>query len=244
MIPFLLAAAASSPVMATSQNMVVSKFDNVIVYAPIVESSSSAQPRALDFNLNGESRSVYFAAFSPSAIEQIVDERLVPQKFKDAKKIKFAPFSLSKFDALIAPSLNNDANSRVLYVPDPVQVPLAEALLIKQGADKIAAAKVAKEMPMVFCPQPAIKATPGSGPLKGQTFVPCSTDYKTVKSMIDKGIKTNTSLQESSLSVVAIPLRNFSSLLMKSKASDVDDYRILPNPVNFNFLKELREKNN
>ena len=244
MIPFLLAAAATAPaVIATPQDRVVSKFNDVIIYAPIVQ-GSSAQPRALNFKLNGESSSVYFAAFSPSAIEQIVDERLVPQKLKDAKKIRFAPFSLSKFDALIAPSLKNDANARVLYVPDPVQVPLAEALLIKQGADKIAAAKVAKEMPMIFCPQPAIKATPGSGPLKGQTFVPCSTDYKTVKSMVDKGIKTNTSLQESSLSVVAIPLRNFSSLLMKSKASDAGDYRILPNPVNFNFLKELRKKNN
>ena len=240
MLAFVLAAAAGLPTAALPPDQVAQKLDSVIVFAPI-ESSSSTSPKALNFELNGESRKVFFAAFSPAAVQQIINERLIPQKLKNAKNLKFAPFSLSKFDSLIQSKISNKSNYRVVYVPDPVQIPFAEDLLVAQGASLDDARKLTKDMPVIFCPQPAIRATPSSGPLKNKSFIPCSTDFNLVKNLVDKGIATNSALKKKMIEVVAIPITNFASMLATSKQIDIGEIKILPNPSNVRAIENLKK---
>lgn len=239
LIPLFLAAVAGSPVLALPADQVSSKLDTIIVFSPI-NPKSPGNVLPLNYKLDGESRSVYFAAFSPAAVQQVIKQKITPQNSDLAKTIKFAPFSLAKFDSTVQPNLGRDKNTRVIYVPDPAQVSIAEKLLIEQGAKKADAVKVAASIPVVFCPQPAIKATPGSGPLKGQTFVPCSTDYQTVKDMVDKGIATNASLKKSNTKVLAIPMTNFTSMLLEGDQKALGDVRVLPSPSTVKAIQQLR----
>jgi hypothetical protein len=240
MFPLLLSALSPAAVIAIPPEQVSDKLDTIIVFAP-VSSKSADKPQPLRFELDGEKRSVYFAAFSPAAVSQIINDRLIPQKFKKAKKLKFAPFSLSKFDSLVQPSLEVNADARVLYVPDPTQVPYTKKLLIEQGVDKKIAEDVSVSVPSVFCPNPAILATPNEGSLKGQSFIPCSTDYVSVKNMVDKGRKDSKELRNKDLKVVALPITSFASMLSKGPIDDVSQIRVLPNPANVNAINELKK---
>jgi hypothetical protein len=240
MLPLLLAA-ASAPVFAIPPDQVATKLDSVLVFAPI-DSKTPSAPLAISYTLDGASRSVYFAAFSPAAVQQVIKDRIAVQSPELAKTIRFAPFSLAKFDALVQPNLAKDKSARVLYIPDPEQVASAEKLMVAQGAKPADAKKVSSSVPSIFCPQPAIKATPQSGPLKGQSFVPCSTDFATVQAMVDKGIAANPDLKKANARVVAIPLTNFASMLAKSTDKEVGDLRILPSPSSLKAIDQLRTK--
>jgi hypothetical protein len=236
---FLLAVTSTLPAAAIPPAAVAEKLDSIIVFSPI-NSSSPKDPLPIKMRLDSKSRSVFFAAFSPAAVQKIINERLAPQKIKNFKNIKFAPYSLSKFDSIIQSELKKNSNARVLYVPDPVQIPFAKKLLIKQGASRSDAQTVSTKIPVVFCPSPSIKATPNTGPLKGQSFIPCSMDFKSVQNMIDKGVATNVQLKAKSPTVVAIPITTFTSLLAKSPDKEVRDLRVLPNPVNIKVIKSLK----
>ena len=242
MFPLLLAASASfsTPARSIPPDKVAEKFDSIIVFVPVISPTDSS-PRPIDFKLEGQKRSVYFAAFSSGAINQLLNERLIPQNFKDPKSLKFVPFSLSKFDSLVQPKLSPGSNSRVVYIPDPVQVPYAEKLLIDQGTPRARAKSIAKDIPVIFCPSPSINATPNTGPLKGQTFVPCSTDYKTVKDITDKGVSDSSNLRGKKIGVVAIPVTSFASMLVKHSKQEIGDFRILPNPANIKLIKSVRQ---
>jgi hypothetical protein len=241
--PLLLSAVTGSPVLALPPDQVSSKLDTIIVFSPI-NPKTSDQIQPLSYKLDGESRSVYFAAFSPSAVQQVIKERITPQNPDLAKTVQFGAFSLSKFDATVQSNLQLDKNSRVIYVPDPEQVSITEKLLIEQGAKKADAAKVAEVVPAVFCPQPAIKVTPSAGTLKGQSFIPCSTDYQTVQDMVKKGMATSPALRKSKPKVIAIPLSNFASLLAKSEAKDVGEIRVLSSPASLKVIEQLRSTAN
>lgn len=238
----LLAASSGSPVLAIPANQISEKFDTVIIFAP-VSSTEPSEPQPLNFQLDGQSRSVYFAAFSPSAVQNLMKDRLVPKDPELANSLKFAPFSLSKFDSIVQPALADDKNNRVIYVPDPAQVPMAEKLLIEQGAKPADAAKLTTQMPVIFCPEPAIKATPDKGALSGQSFVPCSTDHQTVQSIIDKGIATNPELKVKSPRLVAIPITNFAKMLAEGTDKSVGEIRVLTTPSSLEAVGRLRKAN-
>ena len=235
----LLAALTATPALALPPDQIASKLDSIIVFAP-VNPKDPAEVQPLNFKLDGASRSVYFAAFSPSAVQQVIKERIAPQNPELVKTLKFAPFSLAKFDSTVQPNLKIDKKSRVIYVPDPQQVPITEKLLVQQGAKQADAVKVATAIPAIFCPQPAIKATPNSGPLKGKSFVPCSTDFQTVQAMVEKGVATSADLKKSAPKVVAIPMTSFASMLAKGDVKTVGDIRVLPTPSVIKAIEQLR----
>lgn len=236
-----LAAVVAAPALALPPDKIASKLDSIIVFAPVT-AQSPGQPKPLVFELDGASRSVYFAAFSPAAVQQVIKDRVAPQNPQLAKEVKFAPFSLAKFDEIVQPTLQRDTNVRVIYVPDPSQVPITEKLLVQQGVKQSDADKIATAIPAVFCPQPAIKATPSVGPLKGQSFIPCSTDFQTVQAMVDKGVATSSELKNSDPKVVAIPITKFASMLAKGTEKEVGEIRVLPSPVTLEAIKQLRDK--
>jgi hypothetical protein len=228
------------PSESIPQKQISTKLDSIIVYSPVDPSSGSA-PSPLKSKIKGQSRSVYYAAFSPSAITQLIDDKLKPQGGNLIENLKFAPISLAKFDSIVQPILTGDSNSRVIYVPDPSQAKIARSLLIKQGINSSIASKIVDSLPTVFCPKPSFLATPNSGPLKGESFVPCSTDYSSVKALLDRGIATNPSLKAKDYSVLAIPLTQFVQYLAKTTFEPGSDIRLLPNPANIKVLQKLKK---
>jgi len=229
---------SGSPVESIPLEKISEKLDSVIVYSPVDPSTGSA-PSPISSKLKGEVRSVYFAAFSPSAIQNLIDDQLKPQGNKLVKNLKFAPISLAKFDKIVQPRLTEDSNARVVYIPDPSQSKIAESLYIKQGIKKSSASSIASSLPAIFCPKPALEATPNSGPLKGQTFIPCSTDHATIKNLVDIGISSSTNLAKKDYSIEAIPLPSFVKFLASSPESDIS-IRILPSPANIKVINKLK----
>lgn len=240
---FAAFAVAPNPASSLTQDEVVQKLDSIIVFSPIDASSSSPSPQPVRFRFEGKVRDVYFATFSPSAVRQVIDERLKPNKVKNASELKFAPFSLSKFDSIVNPLLSSSKDSRVIYVPDPKQAGHAERLLIKQGASEKDASKVAASIPSVFCPSPSITLKPNSGPLKNKAFIPCSMNFELVNSTVERAISENPKMKKT-LSVVAIPITNFASMLSKGSSKDVGEFRVLPSPENVNVINQLRDTGN
>jgi hypothetical protein len=232
---------SSGPALALPADQVTAKLDTILVFAPIDPQSPTA-PRPLVYKLDGSSRDVYFAAFSPSAIQQLLSKRIAEQNPELAKTVRFAPFSLAKFDTEVQGILSKNSNARVIYVPDPDQLSIVEQLLKKQGVKEADAKAAATTVPIVFCPQPSILATPQAGPLKGKSFVPCSTDFNALKAMVDKGLSSNSDLKKSGVNVVAIPLPSFINLISKGTADQVGNFRVLPSPSSVKAIQELQKK--
>lgn len=238
---FLGALSITPAAIAIPPDKISEKLDSVIVFAP-VSADTGVAPQSINFELDGSSRSVFFAAFSPSAVQKLIKERISAQDPEAVKGLKFAPLSLAKFDKTVQPQLTESRNNRVIYVPDPDQVAITARLLIEQGVDKSDAEKSASLTPAIFCPSPAITATPNSGPLKGEEFVPCSTDYSTVKGLVDKGIADNPTLELNSIKVVAFPINNFANILATQSELEVGNIRILPTPSSLQAIEALRER--
>lgn len=238
-LAIFLAAAPSVPALSLPVNQVSEKLDSIVVFAP-VNAKTSNQPDSLKFELDGETRSVYFAAFSPSAVQKLIEERLTPQNPALAKSLKFAPFSLSKFDSIVQSSLQDNKNARVVYVPDPDQAQAAQKLLIQQGVKQADTVKIVQEVPFVFCPSPTIKVTSNSVSLKGKTFIPCSTDHLTIQSIIDKGEASDPQIKENNTKLIAIPIINFVSMLTNGTFEDVGEIRVLTSPASVETVNTLR----
>ena len=109
--------------------------------------------------------------------------------------------------------------------------------MIQQGT-KSDAAKVAEAVPSVFVL--SLLSTHAKSGLEGESFVPCSTDYKTVQAMVDKGVSSSSALKNMKPKVVVIPISNFASILAKGDATEVGEIRVLPTPSTLKALDQLR----
>ena len=226
----------SAPATALTPQQLTQKLDTILVFMP----AQDGNPRAFDYELDGEKRSVYFAAFSPAAINEILKNKIGPKNPELVKELKFQPASLAKFDSLVQPELKRNLNARVVYVPDPDQAQITRELLSEQGLDSVQINQILASVPVVFCPKPSLLATAGSGPLAGQSFVPCSTDYNTLKSLMDKSIAANPDVAAQNPKVVAIILPQFIQNLSQASSEDVDKIRVLPTPSSVGLLNDAR----
>ena len=62
----------SAPATALTPQQLTQKLDTILVFMP----AQDGNPRAVDYELDGEKRSVYFAAFSPAAINEILQNKI------------------------------------------------------------------------------------------------------------------------------------------------------------------------
>ena len=225
----------STPSPALTPDQLTEKLDTILVFMPAVDGN----PRPVEYELDGKKRSVYFAAFSPSAINDIIKNKIGSKDPALAKQLKFQPASLAKFDSLVQPELQRDLNARVVYVPDPAQADITRKLLKDQGLKPDQIDFVVDSLPVVFCPNPSLLATANSGPLNGQSFVPCSTDYTTLKSLIDRSVASNKEVAAKNPKIVAIALPQFIKNLSDA-SGDIDVIRVLPTPSSVKLLNDAR----
>ena len=228
--------AAPAHLAMLTPKQVEEKLDTIIVFTPFDENV----PKPFSFDVDGKKKKIYFAAFSITATNYLSDN--VISTSKDSKdKFTYSPKSLSKFFSLIKSEKEKGIEAEVIYIPDPEQKNISKELLIKQGYKVENMENFLANNPMVFCPNPTINATDQNS----NTFIPCSTDYKNLKSMIDK-VEIKKKFPWSKVekpSVMAIPLGQFINTLNTSDDENIKQIRVLPTPSTIEVINSINNQN-
>ena len=83
--------------VALTPKQVETKLDSIILFTP---TDKEGIPMSFEFDVDGNKKKIYFAAFSPSAIN-FLNDRVISQSKDKESKYTFSPKSLSKFLSLI-----------------------------------------------------------------------------------------------------------------------------------------------
>ena len=227
--------------VALTPKEVETKLDSIILFTPTEKDGS---PISFEFDVDGNKKKIYFAAFSPSAINFLTNRIISQSKDKDLK-FTYSPKSLSKFSSLIEIEKNKFKKETldVIYIPDPEQAQISKKLLLEQGYQKDNIDNIVQNNPMVFCPNPTVTATEKN---TKTTYIPCSTDYITMKSLVDQA-KIKKKYPWSRVEkpkVMAIPLNQFINTLKTSEEDNIKDIRVIPSPSSIKAINQVNNKNN
>ena len=238
----------SNPIQKIDFNMVTltpkeveTKLDSIIIFTP---TNKDGEPKSFVFDVNGDKKKIYFAAFSPSAIN-FLNEKVLPQSESKDTKYNYSPKSLSKFSSLMEIERGKTKNNKsdIIYMPDPDQREISKKLLIEQGYKEDNLDNILQNNPIVFCPTPTINATDKR---TNTSYIPCSTDYITMKSLVDK-VKIKKKYFWSKVQkpkVMAIPLSQFINTLRTSDENNIKAIKVLPTPSSLKVINRLNLKNN
>ena len=226
--------------LALTPKQVETKLDSIILFTP---SDKDGNPLSFEFDIDGNKKNIFFAAFSPKAIE-FLENKVISQS-KDSKDINYtySPKSLSKFNSLIEIEKKKSKKNiqDILYIPDPEQVEISKKLLLDQGYKKDNIEKIVQNNPIIFCPNPTVTATEKT---TNSSYIPCSTDFLTMKSLVDKAqIKKRfpwSKVQQPK--VMAIPLSQFINTLRTSEEENIKDIRVIPSPSSIKAINQVQSK--
>ena len=221
--------------VALTPNEVQTKLDSIILFTP---SDKDGNPISFEFDVDGKKKDIFFAAFSPGAINFLNNKVISQSKNRDSK-YTYSPKSLSKFTSLIEIEKSKSKKEilDVIYIPDPEQADISKKLLIDQGYNKDNIDNIVQNNPMIFCPNPTVTATEKN---TKSTYILCSTDYVTMKALVDKA-KVKKKYPWSKVNkpkVMAIPLTQFINTLKTSEADNVKDIRVIPTPASLKMINQ------
>ena len=225
--------------LALTPKEIETKLDSIILFTP---SDKDGKPISFEFDIDGNKKNIFFAAFSPTAIN-FLDQRVISQSKDKDLKYSYTPKSLSKFTSLMEAE-KDKAKKQVLdimYIPDPDQAEISKKLLLDQGYKKDNIDNLVQNNPMVFCPNPTVTATEKKSNL---SYIPCSTDYITMKGLIDK-TKIKKKYPWSKVNkpkVMAIPLNQFISTLKTSEEDNIKDIKVIPTPSSLKIINQINSK--
>ena len=225
--------------IALTPKQVETKLDSIILFTP---TDKEGIPISFEFDVDGNKKKIYFAAFSPSAIN-FLNDRVISQSKDKESKYTYSPKSLSKFSSLIEIEKNKSKKDfvDVIYIPDPEQAQISKKLLLEQGYQKDNIDNFVQNNPMVFCPNPTVTATDKK---TKTSYIPCSTDYVTMKGLVDK-TKIKKKYPWSKVEkpkVMAIPLNQFISTLRTSEEDNIKEIRVIPTPSSINVINQVNKK--
>ena len=225
--------------LALTPKEVEIKLDSIILFTP---SNKDGTPISFEFDVNGNKKNIYFAAFSPTAINFLNDKIISQSKDKEIK-YSYSPKSLSKFSSLI--EIEKEKSKKqildIIYIPDPDQAEISKKLLLEQGYKKDNIDNVIQNNPMVFCPNPTVTATDKN---TKSTYIPCSTDYTTMKGLVDRA-KIKKKYPWSKVEkpkVMAIPLAQFINTLRTSEEDNVKEIKVIPTPSSLKIINQINSK--
>ena len=224
--------------IALTPKQVETKLDSIILFTP---TDKEGIPMSFEFDVDGNKKKIYFAAFSPSAIN-FLNDRVISQSKDKESKYTFSPKSLSKFSSLIEIEKNKSKKDvlDVIYIPDPDQAQISKKLLLEQGYQKDNIDNFVQNNPMVFCPNPTVTATDKK---TKTSYIPCSTDYVTMKGLVDK-TKIKKKYPWSKVEkpkVMAIPLNQFISTLRTSEEDNIKEIRVIPTPSSIKVINQANK---
>ena len=225
--------------LALTPKEVETKLDSIILFTP---SDKEGIPISFEFDVDGNKKNIYFAAFSPSAINFLNNKVISQSKDKEVKYI-YTPKSLSKFSSLIETEKNKSKKQLldIIYIPDPEQTEISKKLLLEQGYKEENIDNFVQNNPMVFCPNPTVTATEKT---TKSTYIPCSTDYITMKGLVDKA-KIKKKYPWSKVEkpkVMAIPLSQFINTLRTSEEDNIKEIKVIPTPSSLKVINQLNSK--
>ena len=225
--------------LALTPKEVETKLDSIILFTP---SDKEGIPMSFEFDVDGNKKNIYFAAFSPSAINFLNDKVISQSKDKEVK-YTYTPKSLSKFSSLIETEKNKSKKQLldIIYIPDPEQTEISKKLLLEQGYKEENIDNFVQNNPMVFCPNPTVTATEKN---TKSTYIPCSTDYITMKGLVDKA-KIKKKYPWSKVEkpkVMAIPLSQFINTLRTSEEDNIKEIKVIPTPSSLKVINQLNSK--
>ena len=225
--------------LALTPKEVETKLDSIILFTP---SDKDGKPMSFEFDVDGNKKNIYFAAFSPSAINFLNDKVLSQSKDKEVK-YSYTPKSLSKFSSLIEIEKNKSKKILfdIIYIPDPEQKEFSKKLLLEQGYQKDNIDNLVQNNPIIFCPNPTITATEKT---TKSSYIPCSTDYITMKGLVDKA-KIKKKYPWSKVDkpkVMAIPLSQFINTLRTSEEDNIKEIKVIPSPSSLKVINQLNSK--
>tara|TARA_B100001778_G_scaffold259166_1_gene219481 strand:+ start:116 stop:871 length:756 start_codon:yes stop_codon:yes gene_type:complete len=225
--------------LALTPKEVETKLDSIILFTP---SDEEGIPMSFEFDVDGNKKNIYFAAFSPSAINFLNDKVISQSKDKEVK-YTYTPKSLSKFSSLIETEKNKSKKKLldIIYIPDPEQTEISKKLLLEQGYKEENIDNFVQNNPMVFCPNPTVTATEKN---TKSTYIPCSTDYITMKGLVDKA-KIKKKYPWSKVKkpkVMAIPLSQFINTLRTSEEDNIKEIKVIPTPSSLKVINQINSK--
>ena len=225
--------------IALTPKQVETKLDSIILFTP---TDKDGKLMSFEFDVDGNKKNIYFAAFSPSAIN-FLNDRVITQSKDKESKYTYSPKSLSKFSSLIEIEKNKSKKDvlDVIYIPDPEQAQISKKLLLEQGYQKDNIDNFVQNNPMVFCPNPTVTATDKK---TKATYIPCSTDYVTMKGLVDK-TKVKKKYPWSKVEkpkVMAIPLTQFINTLRTSEEDNVKEIKVIPTPSSIKVINQVNKK--
>jgi hypothetical protein len=225
--------------LALTPKEVETKLDSIILFTP---SDKEGIPVSFEFDVDGNKKNIYFAAFSPNAINFLNDKVISQSKDKEIK-YSYTPKSLSKFSSLIETEKNKSKKQLldIIYIPDPEQTEISKKLLLEQGYKQENIDNFVQNNPMVFCPNPTVTATEKN---TKSTYIPCSTDYITMKGLVDKA-KIKKKYPWSKVEkpkVMAIPLSQFINTLRTSEEDNIKEIKVIPTPSSLKVINQINSK--
>ena len=225
--------------LALTPKEVETKLDSIILFTP---SNEKGTPISFEFDVDGNKKNIYFAAFSPSATTFLNDKVISQSKDKDAK-YSYSPKSLSKFNLLIETEKKKVKKDTfdIMYIPDPDQSEISRKLLLEQGYNKETIDQLVQNNPMIFCPNPTVTATTKNSKTP---YIPCSTDYETMKSLVDKA-KMKKKFPWSKVNkpkVMAIPLSQFVTTLKTSEEENIKNIKVIPSPSSLKVINQINSQ--
>ena len=225
--------------LALTPKEVETKLDSIILFTP---SDKDGNPLSFEFDVDGDKKNIYFAAFSPTAIN-FLDKRVISQSKDKNIQYTYTPKSLAKFNSLIEVEKNKAKKQLldVMYIPDPEQTEISKKLLLEQGYNKDNIDNIVQNNPIVFCPNPTVTATDKN---TKSSYIPCSTDYITMKGLIDK-TKIKKKYPWSKVNkpkVMAIPLSQFINTLKTSEEDNIKQIRVIPTPSSIKVINQLNSQ--
>ena len=224
---------------ALTPKEVQNKLDSIIIFTP---TRKDGIPKSFAFDIDGNKKQIYFAAFSPSAIN-FLNQKVISQSSNKESKFSYSPKSLAKFNSLISIERDKSKNkvAEVIYIPDPDQREISKKLLLEQGYKEDNLDNLLQNNPIVFCPNPSINATDNRN---NTSYIPCSTDYITMKGLVDKTkIKKKfiwSKVQKPK--VMAIPLSQFINTLKTSEENNIKDLKVIPSPSSIKLINQANKK--
>ena len=227
--------------LALTPKEVERKLDSIILFTP---SDKEGIPISFEFDVEGNKKNIYFAAFSPTAINFLNDKILSQSKDKRVD-YTYSPKSLSKFNSLVEIEKNKSKKKAldIIYVPDPDQSEISKKLLLEQGYKKDTIDNLVQNNPMIFCPNPTVTATENNSK---STYIPCSTDYTTMKGLVDQ-TKIKKKYPWSKVKkpkVMAIPLSQFITTLRTSEEDNIKEIKVIPTPSSLKVINQINLRKN
>ncbi len=233
---WLLILIVLAPLMGlnTARAALEARLDRIILLMAV---NLSGSPALLPMPGSGEL--VIFGAVSAEAAVAAMNDLIKPLGEAKARTIRFAPVSYRYLLGSVSSASSHKTPVKVVLLPDPTQVKIAESLYRAQGSTDAAAQHLARNQPTVFCPEPAIYAIVAGGNNSGKRMIPCSFDHDTVSNIV---ARAKLSPGESrSPKVAAIPWDMFIKLLNTNPSAYLDDLEVLLSPETQKAIVQTRE---